>query len=168
MKNIACNTEELKTLKAGELITLSGTVLTVRDGTLKRIAAEERPPLPLKDRLLFFCGPTPTPKGRVVGALGPTTTDRMTAYFPLLFDLGACGFIGKGTVAPIFLPLFKNRGILLAATGGVGALLSKKALAAKVVAYPDLGAEAIWELTLKDFPAFVTVDFHGSAKFVGG
>ena len=169
--------ESLAVMKKGEVHKISGTLLTVRDGTLKYIKKLGKPPVSFENKLLFFCGPTPTPKGKIIGSVGPTTTDRMTDYFEMLLSFGALGFLGKGDVdsrglcktsteseisescrAPLD-KLFKNRAVLFSVTGGIGALLSQCVVSSRVVALEELGAEAIYELEVKDFPVLVSKSF---------
>jgi fumarate hydratase subunit beta len=167
-------TDELvESLHAGDLLLITGTIYTVRDAAHKRLVAlmDKGEPLPIdiRGQVIYFVGPTPAKPGEVIGSAGHTTSGRMDAYSPKLLDLGLKGMIGKGSRnEAVKESLKRNKAVYLGATGGAGALLSKRIVAAKVVAYEDLGAEAIRELEVKDFPVVVINDMYGGDLYVEG
>ncbi len=151
---------------AGDAIDLSGPVLSLRDASAARLAAAiERGdplPVPLAGRLMYAVGPSPAQPGRIIGSAGPTTTARMARFLPVLFSAGVAGIIGKGELHGEEMAAFTRAGaIYLAAVGGMGALLAKHITAASVVAYEDLGPEALYALELERFPAVVIIDREG-------
>ena len=153
-------------LKAGDYVYISGTIYTARDAAHKRMAEalsrEEELPFDIKDQVIYYMGPAPAREGQVIGSAGPTTASRMDKYAPELLDLGLKGMIGKGKRSKAVLDgVVRNKAVYLAAVGGAGALLSKCITSAEVIAYEDLGTEAIRKLTVKDFPAIVVVDCDG-------
>ncbi len=153
-------------LKAGDYVYISGTIYTARDAAHKRMAEAlsrgEELPFDIKDQVIYYMGPAPAREGQVIGSAGPTTASRMDKYAPELLDLGLKGMIGKGKRSKAVLDgVVRNKAVYLAAVGGAGALLSKCITAAEVIAYEDLGTEAIRKLTVKDFPAIVVVDCDG-------
>jgi fumarate hydratase subunit beta len=165
---------ELASLRAGDAVELSGSVLTLRDASASRIAnalATDGPlPISLEHRVLYAVGPSPARPGQVIGSAGPTTTARMGRYLPALFSAGVRAIIGKGELhGPDMAACLDHGAVYLAAIGGLGALLAKRISAAKVVAYPELGPEALFELELTAFPAVVIIDrfgqnLHNSAR----
>ncbi|OGS18304.1 MAG: fumarate hydratase [Elusimicrobia bacterium RIFOXYA2_FULL_50_26] len=157
-------------IKAGERILLSGTIYTARDAAHQRMAmliAEGKPlPFPVKNSVLYYCGPTPPRPGEVIGSCGPTTSSRMDPYTPLMLEQGVKATIGKGTrSAAVIAALQKYHSLYLVATGGAGALLSRKVRRAGPVAFEDLGPEAIFRLEVMDFPLIVAVDSMGNNIF---
>ena len=153
-------------LKAGDYVYISGTIYTARDAAHKRMAEAlsrgEELPFDIKDQVIYYMGPAPAKEGQVIGSAGPTTASRMDKYAPELLDLGLKGMIGKGKRSKAVLDgVVRNKAVYLAAVGGAGALLSKCITSAEVIAYEDLGTEAIRKLTVKDFPAIVVVDCDG-------
>lgn len=159
--------EKCKTLKAGDLVYISGTIYTARDAAHKRLCEmldnNESLPIDLKDATIYYVGPTPTPPNKVFGSAGPTTSMRMDAYAPRLYDLGVKVSIGKGyRTQPIEDAIKRNCGAYMVAIGGAGALLSKSIIKAEMIAFEDLGAEAIQKLEVKDFPATVAIDWEGN------
>ena len=153
-------------LKAGDYVYISGTIYTARDAAHKRMAEAlsrgEELPFDIKDQVIYYMGPAPAREGQVIGSAGPTTASRMDKYAPELLDLGLKGRIGKGKRSKAVLDgVVRNKAVYLAAVGGAGALLSKCITSAEVIAYEDLGTEAIRKLTVKDFPAIVVVDCDG-------
>ena len=153
-------------LKAGDYVYISGTIYTARDAAHKRMAEAlsrgEELPFDIKDQVIYYMGPAPAREGQVIGSAGPTTASRMDKYAPELLDLGLRGMIGKGKRSKAVLDgVVRNKAVYLAAVGGAGALLSKCITAAEVIAYEDLGTEAIRKLTVKDFPAIVVADCDG-------
>ena len=158
--------EKLAGLKAGDYVSISGTIYSARDAAHKRmheaLSRGENLPIDLTDITLYYMGPTPAREGRPMGSAGPTTSSRMDKYSPELFDLGVCAVIGKGRrSAAITESIVKNHCVYFAAVGGAGALLSQCITSAETVAYDDLGTEAIRKLTVKDFPAIVIIDAQG-------
>lgn len=153
-------------LRAGDHVLLSGTVYTARDAAHKRLvelAADGRPmPFPIRGSVIYYVGPTPAPPGRVIGSAGPTTSSRMDAYAPTLISLGQLGMIGKGDRSPDVVAAMRTHGaVYFGAIGGAGALLSERIMDAEIIAYADLGPEAIHRLVVKDFPLTVLIDSHG-------
>ena len=171
---IHLNTVDLRqaapTLRAGQRILLSGTVYTARDAAHKRLMAlldEGAPlPFPLADGVIYYCGSTPAPMGLPIGACGPTTSSRMDPYTPRLYDLGLCATIGKGERdAATREAICRNSGVYLCAIGGAGALIARHVRSAEVIAFTDLGCEAIKRLEIEDLPLFVAEDCHGGSLF---
>jgi fumarate hydratase subunit beta len=163
---ISAPDSELASLRAGDGVELTGSVLTLRDASAARIADalanHEPPPLPLERRIMYAVGPSPARPGHVIGSAGPTTTARMGRYLPALFSAGVRAIVGKGELhGPDMAACIEHHVVYLAAIGGLGALLSKRISAARVVAYPELGPEALFELELADFPAVVVIDRFG-------
>ncbi len=159
--------EDIEQLKVGDYVYLTGVVYTARDAAHKRMndALDEGKSLPIdiKDQIIYYMGPSPAREGRVIGSAGPTTATRMDKYAPRLLDLGLKGMIGKGKRSKEVLDaVVRNKALYFAAVGGAGALLSRCITSAEVVAYDDLGTEAIRKLTIKDFPVIVAADVHGN------
>ena len=158
--------ETLKSLHAGDYVYISGTIYTARDAAHKRMIEtldEGRElPLDLKDNVIYYMGPSPAREGRPIGSAGPTTASRMDRYAPKLLDLGLTAMIGKGKRSKEVLDAVKRNGsVYFAAVGGAGALLSKCIKTSEVVAYDDLGTEAIRKLYVEDFPVIVVADCEG-------
>ena len=158
--------EEIRSLRAGDVVTLTGTIYTARDAAHKRlcgmIEAGEPLPFSLEGSILYYCGPCPAPEGAVIGSCGPTTSSRMDAYAPILYAHGASGAIGKGRIGTdVKAAMRKFGGVYLLATGCAGALLAKCVKSAEVVAFPELGAEAVRRLEVVDLPLIVGVDATG-------
>ncbi len=159
--------KEAKELRAGDYVYLTGTIYTARDAAHARMqqALDEGKPLPIDmtDNVIYYMGPSPAREGRPIGSAGPTTASRMDKYAPRLLDLGLRGMIGKGKRSAAVLDAIKrNKAVYFAAVGGAGALLSKSILTSEVVAYEDLGTEAIRKLEIKDFPVIVVADTEGN------
>ena len=160
------NREEIKNLKSGDYVYISGTIYTARDAAHKRMYEAlqngENLPIDIKDQVIYYMGPSPAREGRPIGSAGPKTSSRMDKYAPQLLDLGLAGMIGKGKRSQSVIDgIVRNDAIYFAAVGGAGALLSKCILESEVVAYEDLGTEAIRKLTVKDFPVIVVIDNKG-------
>ncbi|NLY39203.1 MAG: Fe-S-containing hydro-lyase [Firmicutes bacterium] len=160
-------------LKAGDNVLISGVIYTARDAAHKKMAelikAGQPLPIDLKGQIIYYVGPTPAKPGQAIGSAGPTTSGRMDAYTPLILEHGLKACIGKGfRNAAVKEALQKFKGVYLAAVGGAGALLSKRVLKSEVVAYPELGAEAIYRLEVKDFPATVINDAYGNDLYEEG
>ena len=165
--------EMVKTLKAGDSCLISGVIYTARDAAHKRLcelAAEGKElPLDVQDSIMYFVGPTPAKPGEVIGSAGPTTSYRMDAYSPTLIELGLTGMIGKGKRGDEVIDAMKQHGaIYFGAIGGCGALLAKCIKEAEVIAYDDLGAEAIRRIVVEDFPAIVIIDSEGNNLYESG
>ena len=165
--------EAARTLRAGDSCLISGVIYTARDAAHKRLcelAAEGKElPLDVKDAIIYFVGPTPAKPGQAIGSAGPTTSYRMDAYSPTLISLGLTGMIGKGKRGPEVVAAMKDHGaVYFGAIGGCGALLSKCIKKAEVIAYEDLGAEAIRRLKVEDFPAIVIIDSEGNNLYESG
>ena len=165
--------EVVESLHAGDRLLISGTIYTGRDAAHKRLIAlvdaGEALPIDISGQIIYFVGPTPPKPGEAIGSAGPTTSGRMDSYSPKLLDLGLKGMIGKGSRNDAVKEALKrNKAVYLGATGGAGALLSQRIVAAKVVAYEELGPEAIRELEVKDFPVVVINDMYGGDLYVEG
>ncbi len=154
-------------LKAGDRVVITGVIYTARDMAHKYMVEGhkkgEKLPFDLKGQVLYYTGPTPAPAGRVIGSAGPTTSYRMDRYTPYLLELGLKGMIGKGPRGQeVKDAIKKHKAIYLAAIGGAGALISKTIRKAEVIAYPELGTEAVMRLEVEDFPAVVVNDVYGA------
>ncbi len=159
--------ETARTLQAGDYVYLTGTIYSARDAAHKRLteslAKGETLPLPLENEIIYYLGPTPARPGQVIGSAGPTTSSRMDKYAPALLELGQTGMIGKGRRSDaVIASMKKNSAVYFAAVGGAGALLSKCIKKAEVIAYEDLGAEAIYKLEVENFPVIVVIDCEGN------
>ncbi len=154
-------------LKAGDYVYLTGTIYTARDAAHKRmyeaLAEGAVLPIDIKDTVIYYMGPSPAREGRTIGSAGPTTASRMDKYAPALLDLGQRGMIGKGKRSQaVKEAIVRNNAVYFAAVGGAGALLSRSIVASEVIAYDDLGTEAIRKLEVKDFPVIVVIDSQGN------
>ncbi len=159
---------DIEQLKVGEKVLISGTIYTARDQAHIRLLQEETPPFEYKGSVVFYVGPTPPRGGVALGASGPTSSYRMDKLSPKLMEQGLKVMIGKGDRSEEFRhEMIKNKAVYLIATGGAGALLSSRILESKVIMYEDLGAEAIRELKVKDFPCFVAYDIYNNNIFTG-
>ena len=159
--------EEIQDLRAGDYVYLTGVIYTARDAAHKRMdeALSERKELPLdiKNQMIYYMGPSPAREGRPIGSAGPTTASRMDKYAPQLLDLGLGAMIGKGKRNQAVIDaIVRNGSVYFAAVGGAGALLSKCIKRADVIAYDDLGTEAIRRLEIEDLPAIVVIDSEGN------
>ncbi len=171
--NAPFDKETTRQLHAGDMVYISGTIYTARDAAHKRmketIDRGEALPIDMKESVIYYMGPSPAREGRPIGSAGPTTASRMDKYTPELLDMGLLGMIGKGKRSQeVIDAIVRNGSIYLAAIGGAGALLSKAIIASEVVAYDDLGTEAIRKLTVKDFPAIVVIDSEGNNLYETG
>ena len=165
--------EMARTLKAGESCLITGTIYTARDAAHKRlcelVAKGEKLPLDIENAIIYFVGPTPAKPGQAIGSAGPTTSYRMDAYSPTLISIGQTGMIGKGKRSQEVIDAMKEHGaVYFGAIGGCGALLSKCIKKAEVIAYEDLGAEAIRRLEVEDFPVVVIIDSEGNNLYRTG
>ena len=159
--------ETLKSLHAGDYVYISGTIYTARDAAHKRMIEtldEGRElPLDLKDNVIYYMGPSPAREGRPIGSAGPTTASRMDKYTPRLLDLGMGAMIGKGKRSQaVIYAIVRNGAVYFAAVGGAGAILSKCIKESEVIAYDDLGTEAIRKLTVENMPMIVVIDSEGN------
>ncbi len=167
------NDQDVKKLRSGDNILINGIIYTARDAAHKRllelIKQGKEFPFDLKGQIIYYAGPCPAPPGRPIGSVGPTTSSRMDPYTPILLEKGLKGTIGKGQrSAEIIQSLKKHLAVYFAAVGGAGALIAAKVIKAEVIAYPDLGPEAIHRLEVKDFPVIVALDCHGGNLFEEG
>ena len=159
--------ETAKTLHAGDYVYITGTIYTARDAAHKRMQETlqrgEALPLEMKENVIYYMGPSPAREGRPIGTAGPTTASRMDKYAPELLDMGLGAMIGKGKRSQeVKDAIVRNGSVYFAAVGGAGALLSKCILSSEVIAYDDLGTEAIRKLQVKDFPVIVVIDSKGN------
>lgn len=165
--------DDARKLKSGDSVLISGVIYTARDAAHKRLCAlideGKELPLDLKDAIIYYVGPTPAKPGQAIGSAGPTTSYRMDAYSPALIANGETGMIGKGKRGPEVIDAMKKHGaVYFGAIGGAGALLSKCIKKAEVIAYEDLGAEAIRRLEVEDFPVVVVIDSEGNNLYETG
>ncbi len=165
--NVPFDADIVKELKAGDYVYLTGTIYTARDAAHKRMYEAlqngETLPFDIEGNVIYYMGPSPAREGRPIGSAGPTTASRMDKYTPALLELGMRGMIGKGRrTEAVRESMMKNQAVYFAAVGGAGALLSKSILQAEVIAYEDLGTEAIRKLEIKDFPVIVVMDCEGN------
>ena len=165
--NVPLNDEDARSLRAGDYVYLTGTIYTARDAAHKRMQETldkgENLPIEMKNNVIYYMGPSPAREGRPIGSAGPTTASRMDKYAPELLDLGLKGMIGKGKRSQAVRDaIVRNGAVYFAAVGGAGALLSRAITSSEVIAYGDLGTEAIRRLTVKDFPAIVVIDAEGN------
>lgn len=159
--------EEAQKLRAGDYVYITGTIYTARDAAHKRMDETlnrgEKLPVDIENQMIYYMGPSPAREGRPIGSAGPTTASRMDKYAPRLLDLGLGAMIGKGKRSQAVLDaIVRNQSVYFAAVGGAGALLSKCIKKSEVVAYDDLGAEAIRKLEVEDFPVIVVADCEGN------
>lgn len=159
--------EVTRDLHAGDYVYISGMIYVARDAAHKRFMEAlnqgEELPFSLEDSVIYYMGPSPAREGRPIGSAGPTTASRMDKYAPCLLDLGQKAMIGKGKrTQEVIDAIVRNQAVYFAAVGGAGALLSKCITKAEVIAYEDLGAEAIYRLEVKDFPVIVVIDDKGT------
>ncbi|MCI9503471.1 MAG: Fe-S-containing hydro-lyase [Hungatella sp.] len=168
--NAPIGPKEAKELRAGDYIYITGTIYTARDAAHKRMQEAldrgEELPFPVKGNIIYYMGPSPAREGRPIGSAGPTTASRMDRYTPALLDLGLGGMIGKGKRSQeVIDAIVRNGSVYFAAVGGAGALLSKCILSSEVIAYEDLGTEAIRRLEVKDFPVVTVIDSQGNNRY---
>ncbi len=165
--------DDIMALKAGDNVLIDGVIYTARDAAHKKLVElmdkGEALPIDLKGQFIYYVGPTPAKPGQAIGSAGPTTSGRMDAYTPKMLEKGMKACIGKGLRnQAVKNALQQHKGVYLAAVGGAGALLSKKIKKCEVVAYPELGAEAIHRLEVEDFPATVINDAYGNDLYAEG
>ena len=159
--------EEIKKLKAGDYVYITGTIYTARDAAHKRMQETldrgEELPFSLQGNMIYDMGPSPAREGRPIGSAGPTTASRMDKYTPALLDLGLGAMIGKGKRSKAVIDaIVRNGSVYFAAVGGAGAILSKCIHSSEIIAYEDLGTEAVRRLEVKDLPVVVVIDSNGS------
>ena len=164
--NLPLSEEAIKELHTGDMVLLSGTLYSARDAAHKKMTellAEEKPlPFPLEGNVIYYLGPTPARPGQVIGSAGPTTSTRMDKYTPALLKRGLKGMIGKGKRSPEVIRAMQEEGaVYFAAVGGAGALLSKCIRESRVIAFDELGTEAVREMRVENFPAIVAIDCRG-------
>lgn len=165
--NTPINNEIILDLKAGDYVYITGKIYTARDAAHKRMyesmLEKEIIPMDLNNSIIYYLGPTPEREGQVIGSAGPTTSSRMDKYTPLLLENGLKGMIGKGKRSQTVIDsIINNKAVYFAAVGGAGALLSKRIVSSKIIAYDDLGTEAIRELVVDKFPVIVVIDCEGN------
>ena len=165
--------EDVTRLQAGDKVLVSGTIYTGRDAAHKRIvdtlAEGKEPPFPLEGAIIYYVGPAPPPPGRVIGAAGPTSSYRMDAYAPVLMEMGLKAMIGKGKRNDeVKQAMQEFKAVYLAAIGGAGALMAQCIKEAEVIAYPELGPEAVRRLVVENMPLFVVNDAHGNDLYQQG
>lgn len=164
---VPINKEEIASLKAGDYVYITGIIYTARDAAHKKmyetLRKGETLPIEMKDNIIYYMGPSPARTGRAIGSAGPTTSSRMDKYAPELLDMGLAGMIGKGKRSKEVMDAIERNGaVYFAAVGGAGALLSRSIVSSEVIAYDDLGTEAIRKLEVKDFPVIVVGDAEGN------
>ncbi len=165
--NVPLSKEDAANLRTGDYVYLTGTVYTARDAAHKRMAEAlekgEALPFDVNGNVIYYMGPSPAREGRPIGSAGPTTAGRMDPYAPKLLDLGLRGMIGKGRrTKEVVDAVVRNKAVYFAAVGGAGALLSQCIKSSEVIAYDDLGAEAIRKLYVENFPVIVVIDSEGT------
>ena len=159
--------DKVATLKAGDAVLITGTIYTGRDAAHKKmvdaLARGEELPFDIKNQIIYYVGPSPEKPGKVIGSAGPTTSGRMDAYAPQLISLGLTGMLGKGFRSPEVVQAMQKFGaVYFAAIGGAGAYIAKCIKAAEIIAFPELGPEAIRKLTVENLPAIVAIDAQGN------
>ncbi len=164
---------DVEALRAGDQVLITGTIFTGRDAAHKRlvdlIAEGKKLPMDLEGQIIYFVGPTPSRPGEPIGSAGPTTSYRMDAYSPILIEKGLKGMIGKGSRSPeVIESIVKHKAVYMAAVGGAAALISRRIDSCEIIAYEDLGPEAIRRLEVKDFPAIVVNDCEGNDLYKNG
>ena len=171
--NTPLTEDKVKNLKAGDTILLSGILYTARDAAHKRLIDlldnQEKLPFDIKDQIIYYVGPSPAKPGQVIGSAGPTTSYRMDPYAPRLLELGLRGMIGKGKRSDEVIEAIKaNNCIYFGAIGGAAALIGKSIVKSEIIAYEDLGAEAIRRIEVKDMPLVVIIDSDGTNLYEVG
>ena len=171
--NLPITDEDIKNLRAGDSVLLSGTIITGRDAAHKRLfdllKAGEALPVDVKGEIIYYVGPAPAKPGHAVGPAGPTSSYRMDKYTPALLELGMKGMIGKGARSQeVIDPIVKNKAVYFAAIGGAAALIAESIKAEELLCYEDLGTEAIRRYTVEDFPCIVAIDCEGNNVYARG
>jgi fumarate hydratase subunit beta len=165
--------QSIQNLKAGDMVEITGSVYTARDAAHQKltelILAGERLPFDLRDQIIYYVGPCPASEDRVIGSAGPTTSGRMDKYAPKLIEMGLTGMIGKGQRNAAVVEAMKKYGaIYFGAVGGAGALISKCVVSSELIAFSELGTEAVRKLSLVNFPAIVVIDQYGNNLYESG
>ncbi len=165
--------DDIEKLKAGDIVKISGIIYTARDAAHKKMCEllENNQELPFEPEgaVIYYVGPAPEKPGQIIGSAGPTTSGRMDAYTPLLLEKGLKGMIGKGERSEkVKSAIVKNKAVYFAAAGGAAALISKATISSRVIAWEELGTEAVRELVVKDFPVIVINDIHGNDLYIEG
>lgn len=169
--NTPLQDEQIKNLSAGEEVLLNGAIYTARDQAHKRLAEaihkRTKLPIDLREKIIYYCGPAGTPEGKIIGSCGPTTSSRMDEFTPVLLKAGLKGMLGKGSRSQdVIKAVKKYKAVYFLTYSGCGALLSRYVSKKRLVAYADLGPEAIYELEVKDFPLIVAIDSKGRSIYV--
>lgn len=164
--------ETLEKLHSGDQVLISGIIYTARDAAhknlIERLNNNEPLPFDIKDQIIYYVGPTPTKPGQAFGSAGPTTSYRMDAYTPQLIEIGLAGMIGKGKRGEEVKNALKNKAVYFAAVGGAAAIMGKCVVKSEIIAYEELGAEAIRKLEVKDLPVIVVNDIYGNDLYISG
>lgn len=165
--NTPLTREMVKELKTGDVVSINGVVYAARDAAHKRMVEllknNDKLPFDIEGQIIYYVGPCPAKPGEIIGSAGPTTSGRMDAYAPKLIEIGLTGMIGKGARnSDVINAMMKYGAVYFGATGGAGALIAKSIIAEEVIAFPELGPEALRKLTVKDFPAIVIIDSYGN------
>ncbi len=165
--SVPISRDDTSDLQAGDYVLLTGTIYSARDAAHKRMQetldAGGKLPFDIKNNVIYYMGPSPAREGRPIGSAGPTTASRMDKYTPALLDMGLGAMIGKGKrSSAVKEAIVRNGSVYFAAVGGAGAILSKRILSSEVIAYDDLGTEAVRRLEVKDFPVIVVIDSLGN------
>ena len=168
--NLPFSDTDIESLQVGDKLLLTGVLYTARDAAHKRllqyINEGEKLPFSLAGQIIYYAGPTPTKPGCIIGSVGPTTSGRMDGYTPTLLDFGLKGIIGKGPRSQqVIQSLMNNRALYMIAIGGAGVVISETVTKAEIVAFEDLGAEAIFRLEVKDFPCYIAIDYKGNSIY---
>ena len=159
--SLPLNEQDIAELKAGDYVYLNGIIYSARDAAHERM--QESVPFDIQNQIIYYLGPSPAREGKVIGSAGPTTSSRMDKYTPRLLDLGLRGMIGKGKRSKeVIDSIVKNKAVYFAAVGGAGAILSKCIKESEVIAYDDLGPEAVHKLRVENFPVIVVIDSYGN------
>lgn len=165
--------EDIRKMKAGDIVKISGKIYTARDAAHKKLTEliknNEKLPFNIEGAVIYYVGPSPEKEGQVIGSAGPTTSGRMDSYTPLLLDEGLKGMIGKGSRGVKVLDsIKKNKAVYFAAVGGAAALIAKTIKSSRIIAYEDLGTEAVRELEVEEFPVIVINDMYGNDLYTEG
>ncbi|MGA2775709.1 MAG: FumA C-terminus/TtdB family hydratase beta subunit [Candidatus Omnitrophota bacterium] len=164
--NAPLNQRQIQNLKAGEGVLLSGIIYTARDQAHKRMVESGKIPFDIRNQVIYYCGPTKTPKGMTIGSCGPTTSARMDEFTPVLLKAGLKGMIGKGSRSKeVIAAIKKYKAVYFLAFAGCGALITEYVKSAKPLFYRDLGPEAVMRLEVKDFPLIVAIDNKGRSIY---
>jgi len=171
--NMPLDKETVRKLKAGDEVRINGVIYAARDAAHKRMIEllRDGKPLPfdIRNQVIYYVGPCPAKPGEVIGSAGPTTSYRMDAYAPKLIELGLSGMVGKGMRNDeVISAMVKHGAVYFGALGGAGALIARSIISEEIIAFPDLGTEALRKLQVKDFPAIVVIDSYGENLYVSG